>query len=140
MCADSNNHSRLGKLLQGDTEEFCITGKAWPTTSAGGGCRKKKTFYIVCTITTGVNGACEFSVVQHYQDKTACISGSKVFRGSTEHWKRLPGGLWILLLWRYSRPAWTPTCAACCREPALQGGWTRSQEVSSYPYNYMTLW
>jgi len=23
--------------------------------------------------------------------------------------------LWILLLWRYSRPAWTRSCAACCR-------------------------
>ena len=25
------------------------------------------------------------------------------------------GRLWILLPWRYSRPAWTPTCAAWCR-------------------------
>jgi len=47
----------------------------------------------------------------------------------TEHWNRLPGRLWSLLLWRYSRSSWTPTCAACyslcCREAALQGGWTR---------------
>ena len=28
-----------------------------------------------------------------------------------------PGSLWILLLWRYSRPAWTWSCAACCRWP-----------------------
>jgi len=26
-----------------------------------------------------------------------------------------PGRLWSLLLWRYSRPAWTSSCAACCR-------------------------
>ena len=26
-----------------------------------------------------------------------------------------PGRLWILPLWRYSRPAWTRSCAACCR-------------------------
>jgi len=25
------------------------------------------------------------------------------------------GRLWSLLLWRYSRPAWTGSCAACCR-------------------------
>ena len=24
-----------------------------------------------------------------------------------------PGKLWILLLWRYSRPTWTRSCAAC---------------------------
>jgi len=26
-----------------------------------------------------------------------------------------PGRLWILLLWRYSRPTWKRSCAACCR-------------------------
>jgi len=26
-----------------------------------------------------------------------------------------PERLWSLLLWRYSRPAWTRSCAACCR-------------------------
>jgi len=26
-----------------------------------------------------------------------------------EHWNR------ILVLWRYARPAWTRSCAACCR-------------------------
>jgi len=26
-----------------------------------------------------------------------------------------PGRLWSLLLWRYSRPAWTGSCAAYCR-------------------------
>jgi len=28
-----------------------------------------------------------------------------------------PGRLWNLLLWRYSRPSWTRSCAACCRWP-----------------------
>ena len=38
-----------------------------------------------------------------------------------EHWNGLPEGLQSLLLWRCSRPTWIPPC---CREPALQGGWT----------------
>jgi len=33
----------------------------------------------------------------------------------TEHWNRLPGRLWSLLLWRCSRPAWIRSCAAYCR-------------------------
>jgi len=33
----------------------------------------------------------------------------------TEHWNRLPRRLWILLLWRYSKPAWTRSSAACCK-------------------------
>jgi len=38
-----------------------------------------------------------------------------------EHWKTLPRvsfygvSLWSLLLWRYSGPLWTPTCATYCR-------------------------
>ena len=30
-----------------------------------------------------------------------------------------PGRLWSLLLWRYSTPAWTRSCAACCRWPCF---------------------
>ena len=30
-----------------------------------------------------------------------------------------PGRLWSLFLWRYSRPAWTTSCAACCRWPCF---------------------
>ena len=52
-----------------------------------------------------------------------------------------PGRWWSLLLWRCSRPAWMPTCATCCREPALAGGWTRwSLEDHSNPYNSVILW
>jgi len=35
-----------------------------------------------------------------------------------------PERLWSLLLWRYSRPIWTPTCVTYCRVPALASGWT----------------
>ena len=45
------------------------------------------------------------------------------------------------LLWRCSRPTWTPTCAACCRGAALQGGWTRwSLAVPSNLYNSVIPW
>ena len=30
-----------------------------------------------------------------------------------------PGRLWSVLLWRYSRPTWTRSCAACCRWPCF---------------------
>jgi len=30
--------------------------------------------------------------------------------------------LWSLLLWRYSRPAWTRSSAACCRWPCFGRG------------------
>ena len=33
-----------------------------------------------------------------------------------------PGRLWSLLLWRSSRPAWTWSCAACCRRPCFGRG------------------
>ena len=33
-----------------------------------------------------------------------------------------PGRLWILLLWRYSRPAWKWSWAACCRWPCFGRG------------------
>ena len=33
-----------------------------------------------------------------------------------------PGRLWSLLLWRYSRPAWTRSCAACCRRSCFSRG------------------
>jgi len=37
-------------------------------------------------------------------------------------YKFCPGRLWSLLLWRYSRPTWTRSCAACCRRPCLGRG------------------
>ena len=33
-----------------------------------------------------------------------------------------PGRLWSLLLWRYSRPTWMRSCAACCRRPCFSRG------------------
>ena len=51
-------------------------------------------------------------------------------------WTGCSGRLWILLLWRYSRPTWMPTCATCCREPALQRDWNWwFLEVPSKRYN-----
>jgi len=59
----------------------------------------------------------------------------------TEHWNSCPGSLWILLPWRCSRPIWTPTYTACCRGPAVQGGWTEwSLKIPSSPYGSVILW
>jgi len=56
-----------------------------------------------------------------------------------------PGRLWILLLWRYSRPAWTRSCAACSGWPCFGRGldwvthrgpcqpWTFCDSVKSTP-------
>ena len=67
-------------------------------------------------------------------------SSAPICKGTSSQWRWQStatgcwGRLWILLLWGYSRTIWTPTCAACCREPALQGGWTQwSLEVPSNP-------
>jgi len=45
----------------------------------------------------------------------------------SKHWWRstgagCPGRLWSLLLWRYSRHAWTRSCAACCGRPCFGRG------------------
>jgi len=45
-----------------------------------------------------------------------------------------PLRLWIFLLWRYSRPTWTPTCAARCREPALAEGLA---SISRGPFQHL---
>ena len=51
-----------------------------------------------------------------------------------------PERLRSLLLWRYSKPSWTLSCATCCRESALTGGWTWwSPEVPSNPCDSMIL-
>jgi len=76
---------------------------------------------------------------------------SPICEGTSSEWgwrstgTGCPGSLRIVLLWRYSRPAWTSPCAACCWEPALQGmdtlSWTQwFLEVPSKPYNSVILW
>ena len=40
----------------------------------------------------------------------------------TEPWNRLPRTWWSLLLWRYSKPPWMRSCAACCRWPCFGRG------------------
>jgi len=44
-----------------------------------------------------------------------------------------PGRLWILLLWRHSRPAWTRSRAACCRWPCFGRGVGRDDPQRSLP-------
>ena len=44
-----------------------------------------------------------------------------------------PGRLWSLLLWRYSRPAWTQSCAACCRWPCFSRGVVLDDPQRSLP-------
>ena len=46
-----------------------------------------------------------------------CPGGRQVNHGTG-----CPGRLWSFLLWRYSRPAWTGSCAACCRWPCFSRG------------------
>lgn len=46
-----------------------------------------------------------------------------------EHWDRLPGEVLDSPL-RYWRSTWMLSCATCCREPALAGGWTGDSERS----------
>jgi len=42
--------------------------------------------------------------------------------GSRNSGTDCPGRLWSLLLWRYSRPAWTQSCAACSGWPCFGRG------------------
>ena len=52
-----------------------------------------------------------------------------------------PERLQSLLLWRYSRRTWTPSCVTFYVELASARGWIRwSPEVPSNPYNSVTLW
>ena len=57
------------------------------------------------------------------------------------------GRLWILLLWRHSRPAWTRSCAACCRWPCFGRGVGLDDPQRSLPtlnilwcYASVSLW
>ena len=74
-------------------------------------------------------------------------SSTPIYKGTSSQWgwwstgTGCPGELWSLILWRYSRPIWMPTCTACCRVPALQGSWIRwALQVPSNPYNSVILW
>ena len=44
-----------------------------------------------------------------------------------------PVRLWSLLLWRYSRPDWTRSCAACCRCPCFGRGFGLDDPQRSLP-------
>jgi len=44
-----------------------------------------------------------------------------------------PERMWSLLLWKYSRPIWTPTCVTWYRVPALAGGLEIDDLLKSLP-------
>jgi len=48
--------------------------------------------------------------------------GSSVWTWGRSTGTGCPGRLWSLLLWRYSRPAWTRSYAACSRWPCFGRG------------------
>ena len=54
---------------------------------------------------------------------TFCFKTKAPISSRYDRWRSpgtgCPGRLWSLLLWRYSRPAWTRSCAACCRWPCF---------------------
>ena len=67
-------------------------------------------FLVVCSDRTRSNSL----KLEHRKFHT---NTSKIFTVRvTEHWHSLPRQVVESLLWRYSRPGWTPTCATCCRE------------------------
>mgnify|MGYP001853288496 CR=1 FL=1 len=89
---------------------------------------------------SGGTGQGETAINWSIESSTPIYKGTSSVR-VTEHWNRLPREVVDSLLWRYSRPAWMPTCAVCCRGYVLQGGWTQwSLEVPSKPYNSVILW
>jgi len=53
-------------------------------------------------------------------------TGSSVWTWGRRGWWNTetgcPGRLWSLLLWRYSRPTWTRSCAAWCWWPCFGRG------------------
>ena len=74
-------------------------------------------FSVVCSNRTGSNG------LKLVHRKFHISTQKNFFMVSvTETGTGWPEGRWSLLLWRYSRPIWMPTCATCCRVPAVTSG------------------
>ena len=63
---------------------------------------------------------------QKYKKMWPQICEGKITRRDVSIYSNFPSGcpgrLWILLLWRHSRPAWARSCAACCRWPCFSRG------------------
>jgi len=75
-----------------------------------------------------------------------CLEGgARLFSRSSLIWgwqssgTGCPGGLWILLLWRYSKPARTRSCAACSGWPCFGRGVGLDDPQRSLP-TPATLW
>ena len=60
-----------------------------------------------------------------------------MFPNGTGNWKRLPREVVDSPSLQISRPAWTPTCATCCRGPALAEGLDKT--VSRSPFQPLQL-
>jgi len=75
------------------------------------------------------------------KQRTFCLNRRKNFFAPrvTEPWNRLPRRLWSLLLWRYSRPTWTRSCAACCRRPCFGRGVGLDDPQRSLPNPYHSV-
>ena len=58
-----------------------------------------------------------------FSESELCLNMRKKFftLRVMEHWNSCPGRLWSLL-WRYSRPSWTRSCAACSGWPCFSRG------------------
>ena len=82
-----------------------------------------------------------FSFVKN-RDETSCDKWkqtSQTYNTTSSLWgwrstgTGCPGRLWSLLLWRYSRPAWTRSCAAYCRWSCFGRGFGLDDPQRSLP-------
>jgi len=99
----------------------------------GGQVDGPRLFSVVSTDTTMGNGT-NWNISTSIWGETTLLWGW----GSTgTGW---PERLWILFLWRHSKPVWVLSFANYRRKHALEWGWTRwSPEVPFNPYYFMIL-
>lgn len=87
-------------------------------------------FSVICGYKTRSNGL----TPQRRKLYVLTCGRTSLWSGCQSSGTGYPEGWWSLLLCRYSRLVWTPTCVKYHREPALAGGWTGgSPEVPSNP-------
>lgn len=91
-----------------------------------------------CLVTVAVTGKGAMSLNENIRSSIKTCERTFLLWGWWSTGTGCPEKLWCLLLWRYTRPAWTLSCAIYCREPALAGGITRSaSKIPSNPYDSM---